>query len=85
MATAAFGVYSIMMEKFAQASERGGVRPSPFIIFTITYKVAAYSPAERADTFIFTPIYAVVVVKKNLRGGGKTVHVVFKYLSRSLL
>ncbi len=27
-----------------------GACPPPFTIFTITYKVAVYAPAERADT-----------------------------------
>jgi hypothetical protein len=44
------GVHSIMMEKLAQAGEGGGARPPPFTIFTITYKVAVYAPAESADT-----------------------------------
>jgi hypothetical protein len=46
-------VHSIMMEKLAQAGEGGeGARQPPFI--TITYKVAVYGPAERAD--ICTPL-----------------------------
>jgi hypothetical protein len=45
-----FGVYSIMMERSAQPSEDGGVRPPPFTMSTITYKVRVYAPAERADT-----------------------------------
>jgi hypothetical protein len=55
-----------MMEKLAQAGEGGGrtARPSPFTIVTITYKVAVYAAAERADTlllFVSTPMYSVVV------------------------
>jgi hypothetical protein len=44
------GEHSIMMEKLAQSGEGGGARPPPFTLFTITYKVAVYAPAERADT-----------------------------------
>jgi hypothetical protein len=29
--------------------EWGGARPHPFTLFTITYKVEVYAPAERAD------------------------------------
>ncbi len=49
----AVGVHSIMMEKLAQAGGGGGcmsICPSLFTIFTITYKVAVYAPAEMADT-----------------------------------
>ncbi len=42
------GVHSIMMEKSALAGE--SARPPLFTLFTITYKVAVYAPAERADT-----------------------------------
>jgi hypothetical protein len=42
----------------------GGARPSPFTLFTITYKVAVYAPAERADIlplFLLYPyMYSVV-------------------------
>ncbi len=38
------GVHSTMMEKLAQACE-GGV----FTLFTTTYKVVVYAPAERVD------------------------------------
>ncbi len=31
-----------------------GARPPPFTLFTITYKVAVYAPAVRADTRTFT-------------------------------
>jgi hypothetical protein len=43
-------VHSIMMEKSALAGEVGGARPPPFTLFSITYKLAVYAPAERADT-----------------------------------
>jgi hypothetical protein len=41
-----------MMEKSAMAGEGwgGGCTPTPFQTITITYKVAVYDPAERADT-----------------------------------
>jgi hypothetical protein len=42
------GVHSIMRVKLAHAGK--GARPPPFITFTITSKVAAYAPAEWADT-----------------------------------
>ncbi len=38
-----------MRVKLAQAGEGGGERPSPFITFTITNKVAMYATAEWAD------------------------------------
>ncbi len=44
-----YGVHSIMMEKSALAGEGGGCTPTPFHSVTITYKVAVYAPAERAD------------------------------------
>ncbi len=56
------GLKSIMMEKLAQASEGGGARPPPFTILPVTYKVAVYASAERADKlyFIAIPIHSVV-------------------------
>ncbi len=53
---ASFYVHSIMMENSALAGEGGGCTPTPSILFTITYKVAVYAPAERADTL---PVYSV--------------------------
>jgi hypothetical protein len=44
------GVHFIMRVKLDQAGEVGGVRPPPFITFTIISKVAVYAPAEWADT-----------------------------------
>ncbi len=41
-------LHFIMMEKSALAGEGGGARPTPFTLFTITYKVAVYAPAESA-------------------------------------
>ncbi len=39
-----------MMEKLAQAGEGGGgCTPTPFTIFTITFNVAVYAPAETVD------------------------------------
>jgi len=49
--------HSIMMEKLALAGEGGDVRPPPFALFTITYKVAVYAPAERADTLPVFHLY----------------------------
>jgi hypothetical protein len=49
-----------MTEKSALAGEGGDARPLPFTLFTITYKVAVYTPADRADTlplFHFYPLY----------------------------
>jgi hypothetical protein len=43
------GVHPILMEKSALAVEGGGCTPTPFHPITITYKVAVYAPAERAD------------------------------------
>jgi len=50
-------VHSIMMEKLAQVGKGGGARPPPFIIFTITYKVAVCAPAERADILPVLHLY----------------------------
>ncbi len=44
------GVHSVMRVKLTQAGEGWGARPPPFITFTITSKVAVYTPAEWADT-----------------------------------
>ncbi len=52
-AIAFFGVLSIMMEKSALAG------PAPFTLFTITYKVALYAPAERADTLPLFHLYPI--------------------------
>jgi hypothetical protein len=65
VATSNSGVYSIMMEKLAQAGEGGGgARPPHLTISTITYKVVVDAPAERADTlplFLLYPyMYSVV-------------------------
>ncbi len=46
----------------------GGARPPPFTISTITYKVAVYAPAERADTLplflLYSYMYSVVQTKR---------------------
>ncbi len=60
--TAAFwcSVHSIMRVKLAQACEGGGgggARPPPFTTFTITSKVAVYTPAEWADTLTLFHFY----------------------------
>jgi hypothetical protein len=44
-----------MMEKSAQPGEGGGARTPPSTL-TITYKVAVYASAERADTLPL-PLY----------------------------
>jgi hypothetical protein len=47
-----------MMEKSALAGERpGGAHPPTFTLFTITYKVAEYAPAGRADTLLAFHLY----------------------------
>jgi hypothetical protein len=51
------GVHSIMMDKSALSSEGGVARPLPFTLVTITYKVAMYAPAERADTLTLFHLY----------------------------
>ncbi len=43
------GLHYIMIEKLAQAGERGGARPPPFTLVSITYKVPVYAP-EAVDT-----------------------------------
>ncbi len=56
------GVHSILTEKTALAGEGRGVhraRPLPFTLFNITYKVAVYAPAERADTLPLFHLYPV--------------------------
>jgi len=51
-----------MMEKSALAGESGGAHTPPFILFTITYKVEVYAPADKADTL---PIYIYVAVYRS--------------------
>jgi hypothetical protein len=46
-----------MMEKSALAGEGGGCTPTPFQPITITYKVAVYAPAERADALKLFHLY----------------------------
>jgi hypothetical protein len=45
-----------MMEKSAQPGLGGGARTLPSTLVTITYKVAVYASAERADTLPL-PLY----------------------------
>jgi hypothetical protein len=45
-----------MMEKSAQPGVGGGARTPPSTLVTITYKVAVYASAERADTLPL-PLY----------------------------
>ncbi len=49
------------MGKLAQAGEGGGARPPPFTLFSITYKVAVYAPAERAGTLPLFHLYPYVL------------------------
>jgi hypothetical protein len=55
-----------MMEKSALAGEGGGCTPTPFQPITITYKVAVYAPAERANTLnlfhLYRHMYSVVLL-----------------------
>jgi hypothetical protein len=39
------------------AGEGGGAHPAPFTLFTITYNVMMYSPAERAETLALFLLY----------------------------
>jgi hypothetical protein len=50
-----------MMEKSALAGEGGGCTPTPgpFHSITIKYKVAVYTPAERADTLPVFSLYPI--------------------------
>ncbi len=57
VATAAFCVHSIMRVKLAQAGKGGGARPSPFITFTITSKVAVYAPAVQLSGQTHLPCF----------------------------
>ncbi len=52
-----FGVHSTMVEKSSQPGKGGGARPSHFTTSSITYKVVAYAPAERADTLPLLLLY----------------------------
>ncbi len=47
--------------KLAQAGVGGGACPPLFTLFTITYKVAVYAPAERADTLTLFFLYSYVI------------------------
>jgi hypothetical protein len=55
----------------------GGVRPPPVTLFTITYKVAVYAPAERADTLLlfhlYPYMYSVVLFFESWRQSGAPV------------
>jgi hypothetical protein len=54
-----------MMETFPTLVRVGGARPPVSTIFTITYKVAVYALAERADTLTLSHLYLY-----ELCGGG---------------
>jgi hypothetical protein len=45
------GVHSILMENMSMLVRFGGARPPLFTIVTFMYKVAVYTPAERADPY----------------------------------
>jgi hypothetical protein len=53
------GVHSIMMEKSALAGEGRGCTPTPLqsTVITITYKVAVFAPAERAEPLHLFHLY----------------------------
>jgi hypothetical protein len=51
------GVHSGMRVKSVLAGEGGSARPPPPITFTLTSKVAVYSPAEWADTLTLFHLY----------------------------
>jgi hypothetical protein len=53
------GLHYIMIEKLDQAG---------LTIFTITYKVAVYAPAERADTLPLFPLYPYVLYAQHSLG-----------------
>ncbi len=53
------GVHSILIEKLA--GEGGGCTPTPLTLFTITYKVALYAPAQRTDTLTLLHLYSYVL------------------------
>ncbi len=60
------GLHPIMMEKSALAGEGGGCTPTPFRPITITYKVAVYAPAERADALPVFHLYPVCALCSSL-------------------
>jgi hypothetical protein len=53
------GIHSLMTEKLAQAGEGEGCTPTSvhYTLFTITYKVAMYATAGRADILPLFHIY----------------------------
>jgi hypothetical protein len=55
-----------MMEKSALAVEDQGCTPTVFhsTVFTITYKLAVYSPAERANTLPLFHLYPYMHFKE---------------------
>jgi hypothetical protein len=56
-------VHSILIEKLAQAGEGGGCTPAPLALFTITYKVALYAPAQRTDTLtLFRTLWSPISI-----------------------
>ncbi len=66
------GVHPIWMEKSALVGEGRGCTPTPFHPFTITYKVAGYAPAERADTLPVFHLYPMCTLWLRQRGANAT-------------
>jgi hypothetical protein len=56
------------MEKSAQAGEGGGGGRPPFHPITITYNVAVYTPAKRADTLTLFSLYPYMYSVVNALG-----------------
>ncbi len=54
-----------MREKLAQAGVGGGARPPPVTLFTITYNVTVYAPAERADKLTLFNLHPYVLRGKS--------------------
>ncbi len=66
-----------MMEKSALAGD-GGARPLAFILVIITYKVAVYPPAERADTLLLFHLYPYMYsVVASISESSKTVETIY--------
>ncbi len=70
------------MENSAQAGAGGGCMPTSFhsTVFTITYKVAVYAPAEREDTYThrissLPYMYSVVITINKRKGRESTPYV----------
>ncbi len=55
------GVHLVMRVKSVLTGEGGVARPPPLITFTLTNKVAVYTPAEWADTLTQFHFYSYVL------------------------